>query len=397
MRPLAPLAPRPAFANVVAAFLVTMIGTTLPTPMYGEYQERFGFSLTMITVIFATYAVGVLAALLVTGRWSDAVGRRPLLMAGLALSAASDVVFLVADDTWVLLVGRIVSGISAGVYVGTATAAVLESAPPSWRQRAPLVATAANIGGLGLGPLVAAVLISIGPWPVHLSFLVHLVLALALAVLVLRVPETVDIRPDARLGVARPEVPHAARTTFVGAGFVGFAGFAVLGLMTAVSPRFVAEAEPGAGPVLGVSVVVTILLSSVAAQVLLARVQLEAAVNLGCTLLAVGTGLLALAIGLDSLPLMIVAAVTGGAGQGLSFSKGLGSVLTKVEPHERAGTTSAFFVVAYVALSLPVVGDGLASRHFGLVPVGVAFSLAVSVLALVALAALVVDQRRAAA
>ncbi len=378
----------------MAAFLVTMIGTTLPTPMYGEYQDRFGFSLTMVTVIFATYAVGVLAALLVTGRWSDAVGRRPLLLAGLALSAASDVVFLAAGDTWVLLVGRVVSGISAGIYVGTATAAVLESAPPAWRQRAPLVATAANIGGLGLGPLVAAVLISIGPWPVHLSFLVHLLAALVVLVLLVGVPETVEVRPGARLTVARPEVPSTARTTFVGAAVVGFAGFAVLGLMTAVSPRFVAEAEPGAGPVLGVSVVVTILLSSVAAQVLLTRVRLEVAVNLGCVLLATGTGLLALAIGVDSLALLLVAAVIGGAGQGLSFSKGLGSVLSRVEAHERAGTTSAFFVVAYVALSLPVVGDGLASQRFGLVPAGVAFSLGVSALALIALGALMVDQRR---
>ena len=389
-----PLAPRPAFATVVAAFLVTMIATTLPTPMYAYYQERFGFSLTVVTVIFATYAVGVLAALLVAGRWSDAVGRRPLLLAGLALSAASDVVFLLAGDTWVLLVGRLVSGLSAGIYVGTATAAVLESATPDWRRRAPLVATAANIGGLGLGPLVAAVLINIGPWPVHLSFAMHLGLALAVAAFLVRVPETVDVQPGARLEVTRLEVPPQARSTFVGAAIVGFAGFGVLGLMTAVSPRFVGRAEPGAGPVLSVSIVVVLLLSSVAAQVLLTRVPLDAAVNLGCTLLAVGTALLALAIARDSLPLLLVASVAGGSGQGLSFSKGLASVLAKIEPTARAGTTSAFFVVAYVAISAPVVGEGLASQRYGLVATGVAFSLGVAALALVALAALVVDQHR---
>ncbi|WP_300402347.1 MFS transporter [Nocardioides sp.] len=391
--PAQPLAPRPAFAVVVAAFLVTMIGTTLPTPMYVEYQARFDFSLTMVTVIFATYAVGVLAALLVTGRWSDAIGRRPMLLAGLALSAASDVVFLAADATWVLLVGRLVSGVSAGIYVGTATAAVFESAPTAWRRRAPLVATAANIGGLGLGPLVAASLITIGPWPVHLGFAVHLAVALLVGALLLRIPETVDVEPGARLRVARPEVPQQARTTFVGAAVVGFAGFAVLGLMTAVSPRFVAEAEPGAGAILGVSVVTVLFLSSVLAQVLLSRVPLTTAVDLGCVLLAAGTGLLALAIGIGTLPLMLVAAVVGGAGQGLSFSKGLGSVLARVEPRQRAGTTSAFFVVAYVALSLPVVGDGLASQRFGLVPAGVAFSLVVTGLALAALLVLRLDRR----
>lgn len=392
--PVRTLAPGPAFATVVAAFLVTMVGTTLPTPMYATYQERLGFSLTTVTVVFATYAVGVLAALLVTGRWSDAVGRRPLLLAGLALAAASDVVFLAADTTWVLLVGRLVSGLSAGIYVGTATAAVIEAAPPAWRERAPLVATAANIGGLGLGPLVAAVLISVGPWPVHLSFAAHLVVVLVVAVLLLGVPETVDVRPGARLRLSRPAVPAAARTTFVGAAVAGFAGFSVLGLMTAVSPRFVAQASSGAGPVLGVSVVVVLFGSSVLAQVLLRRVRLVVAVDLGCVLLAAGTGVLAVAIATGSLPLMLAAAVAGGAGQGLSFSKGLASVLSRVEPAQRAGTTSAFFVVAYVAISVPVVGGGLASERYGLVPAGVAFSLGVAALSLVALVTLVLDRRR---
>jgi MFS family permease len=388
------LAPRPAFVVVVAAFLVTMLATTLPTPMYETYEQRLGFSVTTVTVVFATYAVGVLAALLVTGRWSDAVGRRPLLLAGLALSAASDVVFLAADATWVLLVGRLVSGLSAGIYVGTATAAVIELAPPAWRRRAPLVATAANIGGLGLGPLVAAVLISIGPWPVHLSFAVHLVAAVAVAALLLRVPETVEVQQGARLELVRPHVPGPARSTFVGAAIAGFAGFAVTGLLTAASPRIVALAEPDAGPVLGVSVVVLVFGASVAAQVLLTRLPLVLALDLGCVLLAAGAALLAAAIAAESLPLMLLAAAVGGAGQGLSFSKGLAAVLDRVAPDARAGTSSAFFVVAYVALSLPVVGYGLAAARWGTVPAGVAFSLAVAVLTLVALAALVVDQRR---
>ena len=66
-----------------------MVGTTLPTPLYGIYRARFGFSELIITVIFATYATGVIAGLLLFGRASDQVGRRPVLLAGLALSALS--------------------------------------------------------------------------------------------------------------------------------------------------------------------------------------------------------------------------------------------------------------------------------------------------------------------
>ena len=91
------------------------------------------FAVLTTTVIYATYAGGVLFALLVFGRWSDAIGRRPVLLAGVGCALASAVVFLVADSVPLLLVGRVLSGLSAGIFTGTATAAVIEAAPPSWR------------------------------------------------------------------------------------------------------------------------------------------------------------------------------------------------------------------------------------------------------------------------
>jgi hypothetical protein len=96
----------------------------------------------------------------------------------------------------------------------------------------------------------------------------------------------------------------------------------------------------------------------------------------------------------QSVPLMVVAAIVAGAGQGLSFSKGIASVLAKVDPHERAGVTSAFFVVAYIAISVPVIGEGVAAQHWGLTSAGTSFSAGVAGLAALALITLVIDQRR---
>lgn len=385
-----------AFAVVVLAFLVTMIGTTLPTPMYGIYQQRLGFSLTTTTVVFAIYAFGVLAALLLFGRWSDALGRRPLLLAGLATSLVSDLIFLVADATWVLLVARLISGISAGIYVGTATAAVIEAAPERWRSRAPLVATAANIGGLGLGPVVAAAFVDAFPWPVHLSFIVHASVGVIVLALLTQVPETVSVTPGARPTLQRPSIPASARTTFLGAGIAGFAGFAVSGLFMAVSPRFVAEAVDDPAPLVSVSVAFALFAASVIGQVLWHRLPTETGVNVGCVLLTVGMLMFTASLATETLWLMLVAAVVAGAGQGIAFSKGLGAVLARVGPHERASTTSAFFVVVYVAISLPVIGSGIASDRWGLDPTGIAFSLAAAALAALALITLVTDQRRTA-
>ncbi|MGO1750544.1 MAG: MFS transporter, partial [Marinobacter sp.] len=153
------------FLGVAFSFSVVMIGTTMPTPLYPIYQDAFGFSQLMITIIFAAYAFGVIAALVITGRWSDQLGRRPLLLGGLVCSIISDLVFWQADGLAMILAGRVLSGLSAGVFTGTATVAVLELAPPHWRERATFFATAANMGGLGLGPMLAGVLSQYLPYP----------------------------------------------------------------------------------------------------------------------------------------------------------------------------------------------------------------------------------------
>src|SRR5829696_3519222 len=105
-----------AFPLLAYAFAAIMVGTTLPTPMYALYAEHMHFAVLTTTVIYATYAGGVLFALLAFGRWSDAIGRRPILLAGVVSALASAAVFLVADSVPLLLVGRVLSGLSAGIF-----------------------------------------------------------------------------------------------------------------------------------------------------------------------------------------------------------------------------------------------------------------------------------------
>lgn len=140
-----------------------MAGTTLPTPLYSLYQDELGFSELTVTVVYAVYAFGVIGVLLLAGNASDTVGRRPVLLWGLACAAASAVCFLCATALGWLYVGRLLSGLSAGLFTGAATAYVMELAPGKGSPRASLVATAANMGGLGCGPLIAGFLAQYAP------------------------------------------------------------------------------------------------------------------------------------------------------------------------------------------------------------------------------------------
>src|SRR5258708_3221083 len=182
-----------AFVAVAAAFMINMMGTTLPTAIYRYYQMQYGFTPTVIPLIYAHYPIGVVGAVLAVGNWSDQLGRRRMLLAGLCMSAASAITFLLGHGLPGLMLGRLLSGISAGIFTGTATVAVIELAPASWHRQAALAATASNMLGLGLGPLLSGVLVELLPSPMRLPYAVHLVL-LAMALLaVWYAPETAQL------------------------------------------------------------------------------------------------------------------------------------------------------------------------------------------------------------
>ncbi|GAQ75216.1 MFS transporter [Streptomyces turgidiscabies] len=376
-----------AFWLVAAAFAVTMMGTTLPTPLYPLYQHRLGFSTLMTTVIFSAYAVGVVTALVLFGRVSDVLGRRRTLLPGLACAAASGLVFLAADSLPLLIAGRLLSGLSAGIFTGTATAALVDLADEKAGERATLVATVANMGGLGAGPLLAGLLAQLAPAPLRLPFKVHLGMLVLATVGVWLMPEPVRITGRPRLRVTRPRVPEQVRATFVRASIAGFASFAVLGLFTAVAPSFLGRLLHLSHPALSGGVVCTAFAASTIGQITLVRPLGRAAMSAGCGLLIAGMALLITGLATESLALLVGAAVTAGLGQGVSFRAGLTSINTEAPTGQRAEVASTYFIVLYVAISAPVVGVGVAADVVGLRAAGIGFAVAVALLAVSALVA----------
>ncbi|WP_396926290.1 MFS transporter [Mycolicibacterium sp.] len=383
------------FALLAYAFAAIMVGTTLPTPLYALYSDQMHFAVLTTTVIYATYAGGVLFALLVFGRWSDAIGRRPVLLAGVGCALISAAVFLVADSVPELLVGRVLSGLSAGIFTGTATAAVIEAAPPRWKTRAAAVATIANIGGLGTGPVLAGVLAQYAPNPLKLTYIVHIALMVLAAVAILLVPETSS--RTGKLGLQRLSVPPEVRSVFITAALAAFAGFAVTGLFTSVAPSLLTTIIGIGNHALAGVMAGSIFGASAVAQIAGTRIPPQRAVALGCAILTVGMGILVVALHYSSLAGLIIAAVVAGIGQGISFSRGLAAVAERTPAERRAEVSSTYFVVAYIAISIPVIGEGFAAQAWGLRTGGTVFAIAVGVLALVCLTAILRQESRPAA
>lgn len=133
---------------------VAFVGSVIISPLYSLYQRKFGFSEIVLTLIYATYVVGNVIALLFFGQVSDQVGRKRLGLPTLALGVVSAIVFLLATGTIWLFVGRLLFGLVAGVLSGTGTAWLAEQYGERGRARATVVATTANLVGIAAGPVL---------------------------------------------------------------------------------------------------------------------------------------------------------------------------------------------------------------------------------------------------
>jgi MFS family permease len=360
-------------AFVVFGFVVAMMGTTLPTPLYPLYNQAFGLAPVLTPVIFATYALGVVATLLFFGYLSDEIGRRPMMLAALGLSAASAVTFLFARGLAPLLVGRVLSGLSAGIASGTATAWLVDLAGRRGKQHATLVAVAANIGGLALGPLAAGLLAGLAPAPLRLPFVVDLALVVPALLGVLVAPQPVVLpNPRIRLRMQSMRVPPEVSDIFPPAATVGVCAFAVAGVFSAVAPEFLGNELGDKSAVRAGLLVFLFFAMAAAGQLTVNRIPKRLGLTVGCLVLIAGLALLAAALAARSAPLLFVSAAVSGLGEGLPVGFGLGAINEKVGD-KRGETDSAYFVLLYCGVALPVVGVGVVALAVGMVTAGLLF------------------------
>jgi MFS family permease len=373
------------FWAVAYTLLILLTGTNLPTPLYHGYAERFGFSPLTVTLIFAAYAAVLIPSLLVAGPLADAVGGRAVLIPAVALAALGSLAFALAEGTAWLYVARVLQGVALGAASGALTAALSALEPRGRRHRAALVSTAASMGGLGLGPLLAGLIAQYGPAPRVLPFIVEIILLGPAMAVVATLPA-----PRSRMPwqPRRPQIPAQMRAVFAASAAPAFLAFAVMGLFLTLIPTYVATLARSGNLLLAGAAVALMLACSVLAQFVGYGTPARTLQLRGLPLLAAGLALLALTRPIASLPLLLAAAAVAGAGQGLVFLGGLTAVNHHAPPERHADVISTFYVVIYLGVSLPVVGVGFLTTVVGLLPAVQWFATVAAVTAALAFLAL---------
>ncbi len=368
-------------AASVYVFTVVMMGTTLPTPLYPLYEERFGFGTAFTTQLFAIYALGVIAALVVFGRLSDGLGRRPVLSLGVVFSVASAILFLIGSDVGLLLTGRVLSGLAAGIFTSTATVTVLENAPVGRERLAGSLATAANMGGLGLGILSSGLLAGFAPAPLFTPFLVNAIMLVIAGVALLLVRDRTGGRMRGNRGAVRlqlPGIPASAKRMFLAASPGAITGFAVCGLYSAIAPSFIGQTLHVTSTAVTGTVVFLLFGASASAQLIFRALSDRRLIIGGTVTMIVSMGALVAALLVSSLTVLIASSVLAGAGQGLVFMTGMRAITAVTAPEHRTEATTSYFILAYVFMSVPAIGAGFLAATVGLANATTIFAIGVA-------------------
>ena len=357
-----------AFWVVAAAFCVNLAFSAVPTPLYVIYQQRDHFSTLMITVVYAVYAVGVIVSLFLGGHVSDWMGRRRVLVPALAVNVASALLFIAFPSLPGLIIARVVSGVSIGLTTGTATAYLAElhlGAGGSRTGRRPqVVATAANLGGIGVGPLGAGLLAQFVRWPLVIPYVIFGGVLVVLATLIAFAPETAS-RPDPR-PAWRPQrvaIPAHARGTFFAAMGAAAAAFAVYGVFNSLMPGFLAGTMHETSYAVAGAVAFSAFAAGAVAQIALGTAGTATTLKVSVPVLLAGLALFTVGMWVPSLPLFVIGGIVTGAGGGLVFRGSLVAAAGTAPPESRAEVLAGFFLGAYVGLSAPVIALGVATEY----------------------------------
>ncbi len=356
-----------AYALVTAVIGLALFASATPSPLYATYRELWGFSAEVLTLVYATYAFGVLAALLLAGRVSDDVGRRPVLIVALSTLLVTSVLFMVADSVVWLFVARGLQGLATGLALAAASAAMLDLHARRDPAGVGLANGVVSASGMGLGVLVTSAIVEWLPAPRVLPY-VALLAAFAIALVgALRMPEPVGERTRLRLTPQRPRVPAGVRRPFLLAALAVLSSWSIGGLFLALGPQLTARlfdsddhlvAGLGAFVLAGTGALAQLLLGN--------RMAPWRGAICGSVALAVGVLVIVASASADSGALLLTGAVIGGAGFGLAFLGALRTLSGAIPPHHRAEVMSAFYVVAYASLSLPAVAAGFLVTTMGL-------------------------------
>lgn len=358
----------PPWSRVAAGMFVVGWGANQFTPLLLVYRATDHFSQTLVTAMFAAYALGLIPALLVSAELGSRFGHRAVLRPVMILAGLSSLLLAVGESSPTLLfIGRVLYGVCTGAAMAPGTTWVKELSagePAGTGARRAAIALSA---GFGLGPLVAGLLAQWLPGPKVLPYIVHIALTIAAGLLVWNAPTTHVPRSER----PAPSREQAVRHHTLSGHFWGRVAPMAPWVFTAASVSLVilpslirgqtaSFSVAFAGILSGLTLGVGVLVQSPARALETRRPGLVSVLGMAAAL--VGVLLTAAVVTHRSMPIVLVAAVVLGAGYGLTLVGGLTRIEHSAPGTELAMTNAVFYSLTYLGFFVPTIVSMLSAH-----------------------------------
>ena len=367
---------RSTFIGASLSLVMAYAASATPIPLYGVYRAADGLSYGDLSLSSVVYFVGAVTALLVFGRLSNHLGRRPMATLALVLSALACLVLTQVHGPTPLIVGRLLQGLSCGLASTALAAWLVDVAPPSPGWLAPTVISCGPMFGLTLGGLGSGALIEYGPMPRVLPYGVMLAVLLLCALLVLTGRETVA-RQTGAFRSMRPRfaLPPRARKAFPVAACVFVSTWALGGFYQAFGPAMAREQLHSSSALAAALVFASIMAPSVLGASFAGRFRPVVAQRAGIVVFTLAVGGVLFALSQGQLLLFLAASALAGAGQGATLSGSIQTLVADTALHERASVLSVIYATSYSGAAIPTLIAGRLSGHFSLLQVACGYGV----------------------
>lgn len=358
------LSPNAALVLHTANLMSFMAAASAPAPLYQIYQRLWHFSPVILTLIFATYALFLLLALLIAGSISDYIGRKPVILLAILLQMTSMMFFLFSNDINMLFFARAIQGIATALAVSSIGAALLDLN----KHKGPIINSICPMLGMTVGSILACLVLQYSNAPLHLIFEILIVIYLIEFILTIFSPETAVKRSGALASLKlKMAVPPAAKFALISISPVNIALWMLSGIFLSLMPSLFVQAFQIHSAWLNGLSFSAITLSGAIGIILLRKSASVFILKFGTIHLILGTIILILGINLVNFYLLFIGSIIAGLGFGTSFMGAIHTVMPLAKPEERAGLMAAFYVESYLAFSVPAIIAGLLVQKIGLI------------------------------
>nr|WP_311132300.1 MFS transporter [Nonomuraea gerenzanensis] len=345
---------RLAFVSAVVSLMAVFAAVGSTIPLFNIYRAEDGLTTAGISLTLVAYSAATLSTLLTLGRVSNHAGRRPTAIVSLGLLVLGCLLLLNVHDLGILIAGRFLMGLGAGLASSSLTAYIVDAAPtrPTWL--ASVASSQTVMLGLAVGAIASGALVQFGPWPRNLIYLIVVGLLLLSAALVAISSDTVTPAPGGWRSL-RPSVrvPVRVRHLLPVAAAVFLATWATGAFYQTLVPALVEDQLHTDSPLVLGLVFAAYMGPSALGAPLGSRFPPATAQRIGMIAFLAGWIGVITAITTGALPLFIAATIVAGAAQGIAISAATRGLLYGSRLTDRAPIFAVVYLLSYSGATIP--------------------------------------------